>query len=149
RRLDGVRVRYAPDGAELFSQASALPGRHLADTTRGTTRTITETRRELGTERENEELEVGARLQELMVLARLEQNELTGAEGKHVGADPELGAPANHQIDFRLCVEMPRPSIRGLMAPCLGPHPGPHRERLEERRLRARHGRVQRSIVPE
>src|SRR5690606_36668186 len=51
--------------------------------------------------------------------------------------------------DFRLCMEMPRPSIRGLMAPCLGPHPGPHRERLEERRLRARHGRVQRSIVPE
>src|SRR5690606_8611323 len=137
RALDGGRVGDAPDGEELFAHAGQLLRKELAGTARSTTRNVTQARRELGTEREDEELEVRARFQELVILARLKQDELTGAEGKHLRAHTERGAAANHQVDFRLGVEMARPSVRGLMAPCLGPHARAHRERLEESRRRA------------
>jgi hypothetical protein len=83
-------------------------------------------------QRHDEELELGARFEQHVILPRLEEHELTGAELERAITDPDPRHPSNDGVHLGLRVKMAGATIRGLMSPELRGAPVQHGERLKE-----------------
>jgi hypothetical protein len=87
--------------------------------------------RERRAERHDEELEIGARLEEDVILPGLEHHELTGAKLERSITDSDPRRAPHDGVHLRLGVEVAGAAERRLMSPELRGAPGQHREGLK------------------
>jgi endo-1,3-1,4-beta-glycanase ExoK len=130
--LDRAVVTHVTEGESAFTEARHLgAGKDdlvLEQVGATTANPIGERR----TQRDDEELEIGARVEEHVILSRLEHDELSGAELERPITNAERGRAANDGIHLGFLVEMARTAVLRLVPPELRGVSRQHGERLKE-----------------
>lgn len=131
----GLTSRHLAEAEQSRGQAFELC---LAEGRARARRRLTTTKhtlRQLGSEREHEQLQVLRRLYELVVLPGMEEREIPGAQRVLRRTDSEASPTPHHEVDLGLFVEVPRTAMSGLMPPHLSATPGEHGEWLIDGRI--------------
>jgi hypothetical protein len=142
-RLDGPVVLAGRGRAERRSAAFEGPcvdmGERAGEAGRGPVLARVG-REELGLEADHVEFEIVARVLEEMVEARRVPEQRAGRHRHPTTPHDEGGAPARHEVDLRLVVEVGGAAERRVVPPGLRPAASGHGERLPEHRHRATSG---------
>lgn len=139
RSLDERAIADLRQRTEQLHRLAALGERKLGVTANATETRLDGSLPQLGREREHVELEILARLEQLVILAREKNARLAGAQHSRLSTHAQRGNAGGDEIDLRLGVKMARAPKRGLMSPNLSATPGLHREWLEQRFASRRH----------
>jgi hypothetical protein len=118
-RFYRISVAHVAETSEGIRRLEQLGGGKRRSATRSERPKTDGPFRELRSQRQDEELQICARIHEFVVLTRLKDDHFAGRQSKRAVADAEHAVSRNDQVDLRLVVKMPRAPERRLVPPDL------------------------------
>lgn len=125
-------IAHSSHGRDPLFQGALLGGIESNSRARRTNREVAQPFYEAWLEGHDVELEIGAGLEQLVILTRLKEHHIATRHGDGPIADAERRCAPEHEVELRLFVKMAGTMEARLVSPSLGSTPRQHGEGLKQ-----------------